>query len=401
MKYIMVVGDGMADQPIEELSGRTPLEHLAPEGFARVGAGQLGRLTSCPEGLPPGSDVAFLTLFGNDARKVYNGRSPLEAAGLGVDVRPGEVAFRLNLAAITEEGYPGGVMLSHNGGGIDGDEAYQLTLYMMADREIQAMMAEMSLRITPTHSFRHVAVMPGSADGTDMTPPHDIVGQRIEGYLPKGADAALRLMRRSFEVLNRHPINEARRGRGLLPANTAWLWGAGSAYVLDDFANKYGVKGTVISAVPLVKGIARLMGLSAPDVPGATGLLDTDYEAKVRWALEALEAGGDFALVHIEAPDEMSHDGSLPHKLEAIRRLDARVLKPLLEKLPALGDFRLVLLPDHYTLLSTRTHDATPVPFAIYDSRTTRGSCAFTEAACAACAPLEKGDALMRQLLVL
>ncbi|MDL2206478.1 2,3-bisphosphoglycerate-independent phosphoglycerate mutase [Eubacteriales bacterium OttesenSCG-928-N13] len=400
MKYVMVVGDGMADFPIEALGDRTPLQALTLDGFARVGAGELGRLISCPEGLPPGSDVAFLTLFGNDAKAVYNGRSPLEAAGMGVDVLPGEVAFRLNLAAITSEGYPNATMLSHNGGGIDGDEAYQLITDLMADAQFHALMDELHFRIEPTYTFRHVAVMPGNADGMEMTPPHDIVGQSIEGYLPQHAEGILPLMQRSFEVLSVHPINIERESQGLLPANTAWLWGAGSAYDLPNFEQTYGIKGSVISAVPLVKGIARLMGLHAPDVEGATGLLDTDYEAKLAAAMDALKRGDDYVLVHIEAPDEMSHDGDMESKLEAIRRVDARIVQPLLKELPQLGDFRLVLLPDHYTLLSTRTHDATPIPFAIYDSRTTEGMRAFTEDACQSIPALDAGDALMRQLFL-
>lgn len=400
MKYVMVVGDGMADFPIEALGGKTPLQYLAPEAFARVGAGTLGRLVSCPKPLPPGSDVAFLTLFGNDAPACYHGRSPLEAAGMNVPVRPGEVAFRLNLAAVSEAGYPDGDMLSHNGGGIDGEDALTLITDLTQDSAFADMMCGCSLRIAPTGTFRHVAVMPGRMRDYEMTPPHDIVGRSIAGYLPAGLGARpiLLLMRRSFEVLNRHPVNERRRAQGLLPANIAWLWGAGSAYELDDFEEKYGVRGTVVSAVPLVKGIARLCGLNAPDLPGATGLLDTDYEGKVRCALRALASGDSFALVHVEAPDEMSHDGSLEHKLEAIRRLNDRVLAPLLEQLPALGDFRLLLLPDHYTLLSTRTHDATPVPFALYDSRTVRGTRAFSETACAGARLLEHGDQLLRLL---
>lgn len=399
MKTLMVIGDGMADMPIEALEGQTPLSYLKPEGFSRVGAGELYRLTSCPEGLPPGSDVAFLTLFGNEPKTCYNGRSPLEAAGLGVSVNPGEVAFRLNLCAITDEGYPNAKMCSHNGGGIDGDEAYQLITALMADAEMQKWMNECGMRITPTPSFRHVAVMPGSAEGMDMVPPHDIVGEPIKNHMPKGADVVTKLMQRSFVVLNEHPINVKRRKEGLLPANTAWLWGAGSAYELENFERKYGAKGTAISAVPLVKGIARLCGLEVPSLPGATGLLDTDYEGKVEAALAFLGNGGDFALVHVEAPDELSHDGNLPGKLESIRRLDERVVIPLLDKLRRFGAFRLALMPDHYTLLSTRTHDATPVPIAIYDSETTRGQRPYTEAGCRDARMLPSGDALLRTLL--
>ena len=398
MKYVMVVGDGMADMGIPELGGKTPLAHLAPEAFARIGAGELGRLLSCPEGLPPGSDVAFLTLLGNDTLSCYNGRSPLEAAGMGVDVNEGEVAFRLNMAAITGEGYPGGTMLSHNGGSIDGEDAYTLITDLMKDAEFAAIMAECGIRISPTDTFRHVAIMPGDMADFEMTPPHDIVGQPVNDYMPKGSGAITRLMMRSFDVLNDHPVNIRRRSEGRLAANTAWLWGAGSAYVLDNFEAKFGVRGTAVSAVPLVKGIAHLNGLDVPDVKGATGLLDTNYQGKVEAALNALRDGFDFALVHIEAPDEMSHDGSLKNKLEAIRRVSERVVASLLSELPKLGDFRLILLPDHYTLLSTRTHDGTPVPYAIYDSRKTSGSRPFTEAACEAAPLALSGESMLKQL---
>ena len=396
MKYVMVVGDGMADFPIEALNGQTPLSFLKPDGFARIGGGTVGRLLSCPEMLPPGSDVAFLTLFGNDTEACYNGRSPLEAAGMGINMVEGEVAFRLNMAAITDDGYPNGKMLSHNGGGIEGEDAYALITDLINDEIFRGMMDRLGMRIAPTDTFRHVAIMPGDMHRYTLTPPHDIVGQPIDKYLPNDQDI-LALMARSFEVLNHHPINEKRRKENKLPANSAWLWGAGSAYILDDFTKKYGMQGTAISAVPLVKGIAALGKLKVPDVEGATGLLDTNYQGKVDTAISALQNGDDFALVHIEAPDEMSHDGSLENKLEAIRRVNDLVVNPLFEQLPALGDFKMMLLPDHYTLLSTRTHDGTPVPYAIYDSRHESAPKPFTEAEASNYAILQSGDALLKK----
>ncbi len=399
MKYVLVVGDGMADFPLEKLNGKTPLEHLALQSFDRIGGGELGRLRSCPPSLPPGSDVAFLTLLGNDAAGVYAGRSPLEAAGMGVVLRPGEVAFRMNLVALGA-GAEGLKMLSHNGGGIEGAEALALARAVTADPEFQTIGAERGLVIHETDTFRHIAVAKGSAAEFSLKPPHDIAGQFVRDFLPAGSGGRwlLRLQDAAHRALSSHPVNLKRAEKGLLPANSAWFWGAGEACVLPDFTRKYGVKGSVISAVPLVKGIALLNQLKAPEVEGATGLLDTNYENKVAAALEALAAGDDFALVHIEAPDEMSHDGSLENKLEAIRRLDARVVGPLLEMLPALGGFRMLLMPDHYTLLSTRTHDATPVPFALYDSRTDVSPRAFTERACAEAPVLETGDQLMKLL---
>ena len=403
MKYLLVVGDGMADFPIPALGGKTPLQHLNPKGFQIVGGGELGRLRSCPPQLPPGSDTAFLTLLGNDTARVYTGRSPLEAAGMGVTLKKGQVCFRMNLAAIEETGFPEGKMLSHNGGGIDGEDAYALAQSLKEAGRFAQLARECGLTLYPTPSFRHAAVLPTSEEGFTLAPPHDIVGQRVGAHMPQGACASLleALYKASFEVLNDHPINQKRRAEGKLAANCAWFWGAGTPCELESFPDKYGVKGLVISAVPLVKGIARLGGLEAPDYPWATGLLDTDYERKARTAADALAQGYDFALVHLEAPDEMSHDGSLKNKLEAIRRLNDRIVEPLLEKTAQLGDFRLLLMPDHYTLRSTRTHDGTPVPYALYDSRRPGTPRPFTEAACADAPVLERGDMLMRKLFEL
>lgn len=402
MKYVIVVGDGMADFPLPALGGRTPLEYLSLKAFETVGGGRLGRLRSCPTALPPGSDAAFLTLLGNDAAKVYSGRSPLEAAGMGVLLKPGEVAFRMNLVALCE-GPDGEEMLSHNGGGVEGPDALALAQAAASDEGFRAVAAERGLALHPTDTFRHVAVARGAAAEFKLTPPHDIAGRPTARYLPAGpgGEWLQKLQAAAKRALAAHPINQARAAAGRMPANGAWFWGAGEACRLDDFTEKYRVAGTVVSAVPLVKGIALLNRLRAPEVPGATGLLDTNYENKVEATLSALAAGDDFALVHVEAPDEMSHDGSLENKLEAIRRIDARVVAPLLQKLPALGEFRLLLMPDHYTLLSTRTHDATPVPFALYDSRWPAAPAPFTERACADAPLLETGDAMLRLLFEL
>ena len=399
MKYVVVIGDGMADFPLESLGGRTPLEYLPLKSFETIGGGRLGRLRSCPAQLSPGSDVAFLTLLGNDAAEVYSGRSPLEAAGMGVMLAPGEVAFRMNLVALGD-GPSGPVMLSHNGGGVEGEDALILAKAVAGDPEFEKIGAERGLTIHATDTFRHIAVARGRAADFLLTPPHDIAGQAVAPYLPGGPGGAWlgRLQAAASAAIENHPVNLAREKAGLKKANSAWFWGAGEACRLPDFTRKYGVTGTVVSAVPLVKGIAKLNHLKAPEVPGATGLLNTNYENKVAFALEALASGDDFALVHIEAPDEMSHDGSLENKLEAIRRVDGRVVKPLLEKLPALGDFRLLLMPDHFTLLSTRTHDGTPIPFALYDSRVPSSPKPFTEKAAEGADVLETGDALLKLL---
>lgn len=376
MKYILVVGDGMADMPVTGLGGQTPLEALAGENMAKVGGGELYRFRSCPEGLPPGSDVAFLSLFGNDAKTCYTGRSPLEAAGLNARLDPGDVCFRVNLVSVQD-----GKMVSHNGHNVTGEQARGRMEALLGD-EIFAGLAR-GMRFAVTDTFRHVAVLPGGAAQYALTAPHDIAGEDIAPYLP--ANARLRaLMERSMQVLSAHDT-----------ANCAWFWGAGTAARLLNFEHTFGKKGFVATAVPLVKGIARLMGMCAPDLPFATGLLDTDYAGKARAVADALDSGYDFAVLHVEAPDEASHEGSLADKMEAIRRIDRLALAPLLERA---GDFRLMLMPDHYTLLSTRTHDATPVPVAVYDSRNTGRARPFTERLCANEPVLERSDALMRAL---
>ncbi len=393
MKYVIFIGDGMADLPIEALGGKTPLAHLAPRGMARLASCEIGRVRTCPEGFPPGSDVAFLTLLGNDTKKVYAGRSTLEAAGMDVKVGVGEVAFRLNLVSITEDGR----ILSHHGGGIEGEEAGFLVAAVKRDATFSALMEEYSLSVYATDTFRQQGVMAGDRrEFSDLTPPHDITGKHYAPYLTN--PFAVHLLEVSHAALKENPVNLSRVQRGLLPANALWCWGAGGAYALENFTEKYGAKGYAVSAVPLVKGIAKLSGLTAPDIPGATGMLDTNYEGKVRCALSALESGYDCALIHLEAPDEMSHDGSLENKLESIRRFDERIVLPMLKALDAMGEYRALLMPDHYTLLSTRTHDGTPVPYAIFDSRKEGVPRPFTEALCKDEPILESGDALMRAL---
>ena len=386
MKYVLVIGDGMADAPLAQLGGKTPLEALALPAFDRCAGCFSGRVLTVPHGLPPGSDTAILSIFGYDPKTCYTGRSVLEAAGMGVSVPEGCVSFRVNLCAVTPDSTGNLIVRSHNGGGIHGEEALTLMNDLLADKEFASLMKAAELAITPTDTFRHIGVMrTGAHDlaAVRLTEPHNVLEQPLKSHMPRMAretddEEALRLcqsigalMRRSHEVLKDHPVNLGRMARGLLPANLIWPWGAATAMQLDSFADKYGHAGSVISAVPLVWGIAELAGLKTPRVPGANGDLDTNYEGKVQAALDALENGDDFVAVHIEAPDEMAHAGDLARKLEAIQNVESRVVAPLLDKLTARGEpFRLLVLSDHPTLLTTRTHDGAPVPFAIYDSRT-------------------------------
>jgi len=373
MKYLMVIGDGMADKPLAALGNKTPLGYLDLPAMERLAGSETGTALTVPQGVTPGSDTAILNIFGYDPRKCYTGRSVLEAAGVGVLLKEGEVSLRVNLCAV-EDTAGGLVIHSHNGGSVEGDEAETLMHDLMANPDYQAIAGRMGLSVTISRSFRHIGVLRGPVPkdaAFSLTEPHNILDQTIDNYWPKGylSGEIEALMRASYKILNSHPVNAARRSRGLLPANMVWPWGPGRAIQLPSFPKKYGHSGPVVSAVPLVWGIAALAGLKIPKVHGATGDLDTNYEGKVDAVLSAFAAGDDFAVLHVEAPDEMSHAGDIEKKLEAIRRLDQRIIEPLLKRLPALGDFRLLMLSDHLTLLSTRGHDGSPVPWALYDSR--------------------------------
>lgn len=388
MKYILVIGDGMADTALPQLAGKTPLEALALNAFDRAAGCQCGRALTVPHGMPAGSDTAILSIFGYAPQTYYTGRSVLEAAGMGVQLPKGSVSFRVNLCAVTPDPQGELIIHSHNGGSIHGAEATTLMNDLLADPAFAALMAAAGLSITVTDTFRHVGVMKTEASDLQalrLTEPHNVLEQTIAPYLPhleratedqaviQMGESIKALMLRSYEVLKQHPVNQKRLAAGLLPANMIWPWGAATAVALPPFKEKYGHDGTVVSAVPLVWGIAGLAGLKTPHVEGANGDLDTNYEGKVACALNALENGDDFAAVHIEAPDEMSHAGDLGRKLEAIQNVEYRVVAPILDELTKRGeDFRLLLLSDHPTLLTTRTHDGGPVPYAVYDSRTVK-----------------------------
>ena len=390
MKYVLVIGDGMADTGLGALAGKTPLEALALNSFDRVAGCFAGRALTVPHGLPAGSDTAILSIFGYDPRKYYTGRSVLEAAGMGVTVPRGCVSFRVNLCAVTPGDDGQLVIHSHNGGNIHGVEATTLMNDLLADPEFAALMNSSGLSITVTDTFRHVGIMRTEASdlaAVRLTEPHNVLEQVIDPYLPhmerdtddacakKLCEDVKALMLRSYEVLKDHPVNQKRISEGKLPADMIWPWGAATAMNLPDFRETFGHHGTVVSAVPLVWGIANLAGLKVAHVEGANGDLDTNYEGKVACALEALANGDDFVAVHVEAPDEMAHAGDLGKKLEAIQNVEYRVVGPILDQLTMRGEsFRLLLLSDHPTLLTTRTHDGSPVPYAIYDSRTVKAA---------------------------
>lgn len=381
MKYILVIGDGMADNPVESLGNRTPLQYAnIPVMDALAAKGEVGSVVNCPEGLPAGSDTAILSIFGADPKVCYTGRSPLEAAATGIQLHPGDVSYRCNMVAYEDGNQPfeEKKILSHSGGSIEGDLSIRLVTDLFADPTFHAAAEKAGMKIYPAASFRHIAVQSGvNITGITLIPPHDHLGEVIGPLLPSGCDnaAVLKgLMRLANQVLDHHPINEARRAEGKLPANGVWFWAEGSSVALDSFQDKYHKTGAVISAVPLCFGIARLSGLDTREVEGATGELDTNYEGKVAAALEVLHSGKDFVAVHVEAPDECTHNGDLPGKLQAIEWLDSRVLGPLTQALNREGtDYRLLILSDHKTLTSTRGHDGDPVPYLLYDSRRDTG----------------------------
>ena len=376
MKYVLVIGDGIADEPVEQLGFKTPLTAMDCPNMNILAGGRLGMCQTVPHGVAPGSDTAILSIFGYDPRTCYTGRSALEAAGMGVVIKPGETSLRVNLCALEGDSFDTAKILSHNGGSIEGEEAVTLMEDLVHDPRFAALAGAIGFSIHITPTFRHTGVIDAAhePDRAKMrfTEPHNILGSDVAGYMPKGELGAelTALMRASFEILRDHPINAKRREEGKLAANCIWPWGPGAAMSLDSFDSLYHKKGSAVSAVPLVWGIAELCGVDTPRVEGANAELDTNYEGKVDAVIEALRNGADFCCVHVEAPDECAHAGDIEGKCEALRRLDSRVVGPLLERLGGVDpEYRILLLSDHPTLLATRGHDGNPIPFAIYDSR--------------------------------
>jgi 2,3-bisphosphoglycerate-independent phosphoglycerate mutase len=376
MKYVLVIGDGMADNPVAELGGKTPLQYAKKPALDRLASmGLTGSVRTVPEGLPPGSDTAILSIFGCDPRICYTGRAPLEAAAGGVKLLPGDVAYRCNMVTFEDTGAPfeEKKIVSHSAGSIEGEVSAELVRALFDQPRFRALALSAGMRVYPALSFRHIAVQRGAdIDGIVLTPPHDHLGETIGPILPLGCgNAAILkdLMVEAHEILMHHPVNEERRVAGKLPANGIWFWAEGTAVALPQFTRVYGKTGGVVSAVPLCHGIAALTGLDMVTVEGATGELDTNYEGKVDAAMEVLKTH-DFAAVHVEAPDECTHNGDLKGKLEAIERLDSRVVAPLIRRLDMSAfSYRMLILSDHKTLTSTRGHDGDPVPFILYDSR--------------------------------
>ncbi|MEA1935754.1 MAG: cofactor-independent phosphoglycerate mutase [Thermodesulfobacteriota bacterium] len=362
MKYIILLGDGMADYSIEKLGGKTPLEFAKIPNMDRIaGEGTLGMIDTIPEGFPPGSDVANLSVLGYDPEKCYTGRGPLEAASMGVKLDHDDVAFRCNLVTLGSGEEP--VMEDFTAGHITSEEA-ETIIY-----DINSELGSDISKFYPGVSYRHLFIWKGGPTSIVATPPHDISGRMVKDYLPKGNGSRKlnRLMQLSQEILKDHPVNRARLKEGKKPASSIWFWGQGRAPKMDPLTEKYNLKGGVISAVDLLNGIGIYAGLEVIHVDGATGYTDTNYIGKAQSALEALRRM-DFIFVHVEAPDEMGHEGDIEGKIKAIEDFDEKVVGTILSEIHSLGDLRIVVLSDHPTPISLRTHSSDPSPFAVLSS---------------------------------
>jgi 2,3-bisphosphoglycerate-independent phosphoglycerate mutase len=367
MKYLVIVPDGCSDWPIPSLEGKTPLEAADIRYMNELAkTSEVGMVRTIPEGIEPGSDAANLSLMGFDPDVYLTGRASLEAAGMGMELSPGDVAFRVNLITLEGNGqYEDLLIKDHSAGDISSEEAAILINYI--DKEL----GDTNLRFYPGISYRNLLVTDKLPAQCELTPPHDALNQLVGRNMPKGegAEQIGQLMRRSYELLKDHPLNNDRAKKGLNTANSIWFWGQGTKPNLPLFGDKYGISGSVITAVSLIKGIGFCAGLSFVDVPGATGTLNTNYDGKALGAIGEFEQGKDFVYLHVEAPDECSHNGDLPGKIKALELIDEKIVKPLADYLESTGDpYRILIISDHRTPLATRTHSSEPVPFILFDS---------------------------------
>ena len=398
MKYIVMLGDGMADYPVEALGGKTPLEVAKKPNIDRLArGGRLGMVKTVPDGLKPGSDVANLSAMGYDPLKCYTGRSPLEAVSIGIQMDDTDVAFRCNLVTLSDEAeYAEKTMVDYSSGEITTAEAAELI------RAVDEAFRTDEILFYPGISYRHCMIWHQGPVGLNLTPPHDISDRKITEYLPQNP-VILDLMKRSYEILKDHPINRDRIARGLNPANSIWLWGEGTRPGVTGFEAAYGVKVSVISAVDLIKGIGLCAGMKVIEVEGATGNIDTNFKGKGEAALKTLLDGQDLVYIHVEAPDECGHHGDLEGKIQAIERIDQDIVGPLLNGLEAAGeDYSILVMPDHPTPISIKTHISDPIPYLLYCSTdvTDSGIDTYTEKTGKSTGVyVEPGYLLMQQLL--
>ncbi len=370
MKYIVILGDGMADYPVDEFGGNTPLTAANKpciDGLAKYS--DIGLVKTVPDHLnPPGSDIANMSVLGYDPDEYYTGRSPLEAVSMGITMKDNDLAIRCNLVTLSEDEpeYENKTMIDYSSDEITTEESRELMLY------INEKLGSEGMVFHPGISYRHCIIYDVSGNvKLGCTPPHDISGRKITEYLPSSEQGKFLLdyMKKSYELLNHHPINEARRARGLRPANSIWPWGEGRRPGLSDFEKKFGVKGAIVSAVDLVMGLGICANMEVIKVPGATGNIHTNFPGKAAAALDYLKNRGDFVYIHMEAPDECGHRHEIENKKRSIEMIDELVVKPIVEELQGKEDFKILVMPDHPTPLALRTHTHDAVPYMIYDSR--------------------------------
>ena len=369
MKYVVILGDGMADEPIEALGNMTPLEYAKTPVLDKLSKkSEVGLCHTIPEGLKPGSDVANMSVLGYDAKANYSGRSPLEALSIGVPMKDTDIAFRCNIVSITDDpalSFEEQTIVDHSSSEISTEDCAVLLEAVRKELEND------EFKFYVGTSYRHCLIQ-DHGEVIDLVQPHDVLGTTIGQHLPK-QEAFRNMMEKSFEILKNHPLNIERKKQGLNPANCCWFWGAGTKPMLSSFEEKTGKKGMMVSAVDLLKGIAVGTSMGVAKFEGATGGLETNYEGKVKAALDSVKNGYDFAYIHVEAPDEMGHQGSVERKVKAIEYLDSRVIGPVYEGLKEMGeDFRILVMPDHPTPIRCRTHTSDPVPYLLYDSTVNR-----------------------------
>ena len=398
MKYVVILGDGMADYPIEKLNGKTPLDvaqKLFIDELCKIS--NIGLIKTVPDGMKPGSDVANLSVLGYNPKEVYTGRSPLEAGSIGIDLLDTDIATRANLVTVSEEpNYADKTMIDYSAGEISTEEAKVLIQYL-AEK-----LNDDKYKLYSGISYRHCFVTANGKLAGDLTPPHDITGKPVKGHLPTSevGKVYLDFMERSYELLKDHPINIKRVKDGKNPANSLWFWGEGTKPKLQNFEEKFGVKGGIISAVDLLKGIAKLSGMQSIEVEGATGNYDTNFIGKAKACVEALKKGLDYVYIHMEAPDECGHHGDLERKIYSIEQID-KVVKYVYTELTLSGeDFKILICPDHPTPIKLMTHVSDPVPFLLYSSKEkVQGVDKYNETNAKNSGVIFTGEELMQKLL--
>ena len=401
MKYLVLLCDGMADTPVEALGGKTPMQAAnKPNMDALARVSRVGMCRTVAKGLKPGSDVANLSVMGYDPRECYTGRSPLEAASIGIDLKDSDVTLRCNLVTLSDdEPYENKTMVDYCAGDISSEEAAKII------KTVDEHFGKPPYKFYSGVSYRHCLVVDGgTTDLGNMTPPHDISGKKVGEYLSKSENAAplIDLMKKSYALLSCHPVNTERKKRGLRPANSIWLWGEGTKPSVENFKAKFGVNAAVVSAVDLLKGIGKCAGMAVPEVAGATGYIDTNFEGKANAGITAFKSGCNLVYMHFEAPDECGHRAEPENKVKSIEYIDSRAFAPILDYLRGSGDdYRILIMPDHPTPIATKTHSGEPVPFLIYDSRRRLdGVSTFTEQTAESTGDfVENGPDIMKMLL--